>query len=1353
MTPEGLTATAGVEKPSNPFPGLRPFDFAESHLYFGRDGQSDQLIRKLSDKRFVAVVGTSGSGKSSLVRAGLLPDLFSGFMPGAGSHWRVALMRPGNDPLGNLARALCSKKVFGPREEDEEDGRTQEQREDDRRLREENRQIQEAVTEATLRRGSLGLVEAVRQNQMPSNECLLVVADQFEELFRFARAYASEQYRYEAAAFVKLLLEAARQREQNIYVVLTMRSDFLGDCSIFWDLPEAINEGQYLIPRMTRDQRAEAITGPVAVSGGQITQRLVNRLLNDMGDNPDLLPILQHALMRTWDEWSVMGKEHRAVHSGEAIDLCCYEAVGTMSEALSRHADEAYDELPDDRARLIAEKVFKSLTEKGEDNREVRRPTPLSHLAALTGASDEEVLTVLEVFRREGRSFVVVPSGEDPLVDISHESLIRNWQRLKTWVDEESQSAQIYTRLAETAVLHEQKHAALWGDPDLQLALDWRERTNPTETWAKRYYPAYDSAMNFLDASVKARDDAALKEERRRRREVRRTRLAAVIFFLLFLLSLAALVYANSQRTQAVAAQFRAEQSLSEATAANRRAEAALARANEQAELAKESAAVAEAAKEVAVKREREAVESKAAAVKSAEEARTSAEAALKARDEADKQKKVAVEAAENSRRLLYASGMNLAQQAYDGGSISNARETLYDHAPKFGERPGFDYRYLWRIFHMESKAVQVAPDVASAALADGGKLLVMRDIKPNEEGSGGDLELWDLTKGEGVLVPTGEEWVSEMAVSPDGKRVAFSGYPARAPGQIRWGKPEVKLAEIASPREAVKLPVDYDVNALAFSPDGRTLAVGNYPRGRALSGKLTLFDVSAPGRAEKRLEVEPETGVRSAAFSPDGRWLATVDSHGGLSVWEAGDAQPRCSTPRNDNYTSSAPFFSPDGNMVALPGRDGSTQFWAILDCSTVSALAPPEGGKANFVSFTGGGERDGRPVPMYVAVGYSDNSVRLWETPSGSLADKGIRLSPIVTLRGHDSAVTYTSFMPDGGLVSVDTEGRVKLWDAERLIREELEASLFTLNFTESIAFSPDGKLLAAGDRRGLNIFDAVTRKKKSGDDVPKLSGPVKDIAFSRDGRVFAAAAAGRGPRVWDARTFKELGPLQGLYVEADCVALSPDGRHLVGGGVEGPAKDKFTLRLWDVETGRALNSLTFGQRVHSVAFSPDGKLIAAGFHNGGVKTWDASLTRELSSWPGSQLRSNPVHSVAFSPDSRVLAATFDDGYLYAWEAGTVPAFASFRAHAGRVNSVAFSPDGKTLATAGFEKSKPGNVVRVWSALSFKQLVTMENTLEAVAVAFSPDGLTLAVGHSVVVNLWRGAPDDEIRVKVVID
>src|SRR5712692_9841369 len=488
---------------TNPFPGLRPFETDEYRLFFGREGQSDALIARLQRSHFLAVVGTSGSGKSSLVRAGLLPALRGGMMAGAGSGWRIAIMRPGSDPIGNLAIALADKEVLLeaggglPRAE------------------------AEAVIEATLRRGSLGLVDAARQARLNEHEKLLVVVDQFEELFRFRAARAPARTGDDASAFVKLLLEAAQQRELSIYIVPTMRSDFLGDCAQFQGLPEAINDGQYLIPRMTRDERRFAITGPVGVKRRKITEPLVNRLMNDVGDNPDQLPILQHALMRTWDYWAA----HR--RNGEPIGLEHYEAIGTMSEALSEHADEAWAEL-DERGRLIAERLFKALTERGADNREIRRPTRLGAICEIAGASLAEVAAVIEVFRGGGRSFLMPPAGVtldgETVIDISHESLIRNWQRLQTWVNEEAQSARIYRRLAEAAVLHREGSEGLLQDPGLQIALDWRHQNQPTAAWAERYHPEFAESIAYLEQSSIARDAAVAERERQRREELQRER-------------------------------------------------------------------------------------------------------------------------------------------------------------------------------------------------------------------------------------------------------------------------------------------------------------------------------------------------------------------------------------------------------------------------------------------------------------------------------------------------------------------------------------------------------------------------------------------------------------------------------------------------------------------------------------------------------------------------------------------------------------------------------------------------------------------------------------------------------------
>src|SRR5262245_24615651 len=661
---------------SNPFPGLRPFEVDESHLFFGRSGQSQQLIAKLSATRFLAVVGTSGSGKSSLARAGLLPALFGGFMTGAGSAWRVAIMRPGADAIGNLARALNHTEVFGSEDP-------------------ENNALQVAITEATLRRGGLGLVEAVRQANMPATENLLVMVDQFEEIFRVEQGRHDEGYENDKAAFIKLLLGAKNQTETPIYVALTMRSDYLGDCAQFWDLPEAINEGQYLIPRLTREQRRAAITGPVAVAGGEITPRLVNRLLNDVGDNPDQLPILQHALMRTWDEWL---RERESGRAGEretrghgdkvnpqsairdpqsdALDLRHYEAIGGMAQALSRHADEAFDEVGREmgaRGQQIAEKMFKALTETGADNRETRRPITLGQICDVTEASVVEVISVIEKFRAPGRSFLTPQAGApldaDSLIDISHESLIRGWERLRQWVEDEARSARIYVRLADTAELHRDGQAGLWGDPDLKLALGWQEKQMPNRHWARRYHPEFDLAMNFLRTSrerqieeiferehaqqEKLKQAEALAEAQRQRLEeqarsasrLRRFVAALIVAALLALLAagfaFSAYRRANTERGNANRQREIAEERKTEAE-----------RQKQLADAAKQDAlgqkAIAEAAKHTAEKNQREAEKLTYLAVRQTQ-------VADEATEEAKKQQEIAEHTA-------YAANMNLAR-------------------------------------------------------------------------------------------------------------------------------------------------------------------------------------------------------------------------------------------------------------------------------------------------------------------------------------------------------------------------------------------------------------------------------------------------------------------------------------------------------------------------------------------------------------------------------------------------------------------------------------------------------------------------------------------------------------------
>jgi tetratricopeptide (TPR) repeat protein/energy-coupling factor transporter ATP-binding protein EcfA2 len=489
---------------------LRPFKADEAYLFFGREKQTDELLRRLRVSRFLSVIGSSGSGKSSLVRCGLIPSLYGGAMSRAGSNWRIATFRPGDDPIDRLLDALTAPGILSVAGETPETSRL--------------------AIEAKLRRSALGLIDAVKLAQFPGHENLLVVVDQFEELFRFRQSRQVENPRDESIAFVKLLLEAARQAELPIYVALTMRSDFIGDCIEYPGLPEAINAGLYLVPQMSRDELRSAVSGPVAVAGGEVSQRLIQRLLNDVGVEQDQLPLLQHALMRTWDHWQAHCSD------GRPMDITDYEAVGTFRDALSRHADEALEETGSDHDRIVAGKLFKALTDIFSDPRGVRRPATIGKLVQICGVGEPEVIHIVEVFRRPGRSFLMPPSDEVPklssrnIIDISHESLMRRWTILTKWADEESRAASFYVRrLSPTAVGFAEGTAALWRDPDLANGLRWKQENDPTAAWAEQYNNLFPEVMEFLDRSENAETERRSKEKERQRL----TRIAAVAFAIL----------------------------------------------------------------------------------------------------------------------------------------------------------------------------------------------------------------------------------------------------------------------------------------------------------------------------------------------------------------------------------------------------------------------------------------------------------------------------------------------------------------------------------------------------------------------------------------------------------------------------------------------------------------------------------------------------------------------------------------------------------------------------------------------------------------------------------------------------
>lgn len=568
---------------SNPFPGLRPFEEDEDYLFFGREKQVDELLKKLRKNRFLVVVGASGSGKSSLVKCGLLPSLHGGMMSGAGFDWSIITFRPGSYPIFNMAEAIAKSGLYHDQEDPDDAS---------------NIKMNTAIIETALRRNNRGLSDTIKRSKkgnIPKKNFLILV-DQFEELFRFNQIEKSENKpQRDSKNFIDLLLQASVQEGINIYVTFTMRSEFLGDCTEFKGLPGAINKGQYLVPRLSRDELKDTITGPMSIGGAEISSRLLNRLLNDVGENPDQLPILQHALMRTWDNWQKNNSEDTP------LDLPNYDAIGTMTSALSIHAEEAYSELANTKERDLCERLFKSLTEKNKKNHGTRRPAKLDQLVKATSGDKETVMKIIDVFRNPERSFIVPPTDvelyDDSIIDISHESLMRVWERLINWVDDETESFGIYNKLCEAALEYQKGLTSLWVDPELQVALNWRDKNEPNVTWASRYNPFFEQTLEYLEHCENERELEKKKKELAQQLKMRRTRIFTII---LGVATLVTLVFAMIS----ISLKFKADENAIEATNQRKQALKEKKFAQVQQQLAEEQRKVADKQRKRAVKQE-----------------------------------------------------------------------------------------------------------------------------------------------------------------------------------------------------------------------------------------------------------------------------------------------------------------------------------------------------------------------------------------------------------------------------------------------------------------------------------------------------------------------------------------------------------------------------------------------------------------------------------------------------------------------------------------------------------------------------------------------------------------------------
>jgi WD40 repeat protein len=1170
----------------NPFVGLRPFNSDEGLLFFGRQDQAAELMRKLHLTRFLGVVGSSGCGKSSLIRAGLIPKLKAGFLVGDRDQWRIAVMKPGDAPLRNLAMALFDSAtgVLNPAapailEEIDLD----------------------ALIESFRRAGAQAAIDYMSKNTAISNTNLLLLVDQFEELFHFGIRTGDPKKRDEAADFVSIMLELAEQRALPIYVVMTMRSDYLGECDNFYGLPEALNRSQYLVPRLTRQQRQQAIEGPIRLFGEKIALRLIDRVLNDVGDQSDQLPVMQHALLRTWDNWRRSG--------AGAIDCLHYEKAGTIKRALSDDADSALEGMSDEE-RKITERMFQALTNVDTGNRRVRRHTHLSELREITGASREQLLKIINRFRGEGRCFLNVEDDkltDDPLVDISHESLIRQWKQLDIWLNDESDWRDIYVRLADDAERYRRGQVDLWRDPQLQIAIHWYADRKPNKAWAERYRSGFDAAIAFMEKSRAEREAEAerkkeladaLEREEARRKELRRNKLFSFFLTLALILSLVVGGYAFQLKVQAESAKME------------------LVRKNEDLDKARDNekkyneTLQSQIRKNLEYQKELEIQKGDLEAAKSRvtialEAAKRGAEIAEQseamARDQAERAEKQSAITSQRVAQLLGFQSVHLAPAGENDSEAMEKRALLAAQSLRMRTSSGEPLPTVEGV-HAAREIISLAPRIVKtqpiypygggAALSQDAKSLAT--LTPNK-----DAQLIDPVTGKSKItlgnLPDG---VAELSLSRDGKYLAVSsivGTIEDMPGARDKGlnatlasvKNDIQIKTFRTDDgrrfgQAIALHVPYGLKQnLLVSPDGSRLVtftiaeaqLWDTARGAPIGAQRpdppkTDAQDSTPSAQQRRApnqavkapvqtfeQVLWRHRITGAAFSHDGKRLATIHT-----------SDQRSSMGAQQEGTISRLFF------------------WDTETGAQIGSPVETDQKRNEFFSFVAF-----NPDGKYLLTILREITP---SAPSATIQLRDSQTGKLITSSTNPPDCKEAVFSSGSDALAVTTEGnlvvKLAIVNDDGSVNLKKESLIYYGPKPVAVAFSKDGLHLTVINVDG-EMTVAETQTKPAVKTIPVNEASNRFIAFTPDGRLLITKD-GRNIKVWnspdeqspDGRLTDVVLPTGASSIPPTAVAFSDNGAFL--------ATIEDYIRIWDTSRGRLLNQ-PGSDRIRLAAFSPNG------------------------------------------------------------------------------------------------------------------------------------------------------------------
>ncbi len=1197
-----------------PYKGLDVFTEDDVDLFFGRESIVKDLVSRVNESRAVFVTGASGSGKSSLVRAGLIPALKKAE---SSRRWLYAALTPERDPFEALARAFSRLK-------DPSLGTY---------FREHNQQAS-ALNDCA---------ESALSDD--PNQRLVLFVDQFEEVF-------TQLSQDKTRRFIDLIDHAATVENGRLILLFSLRSDFLSICQTYPQL-NALLGGKYAfapIGAMQPYELASAIAQPALRAGLKIDPALVAQIINDMQGEPGALPLMQFALKDLFDSQKAEG-------GVIALTLDDYLGHSGIHKALERHADHAFARLSEGEQEL-ARSIFSGLIEIGRGTQDTRRTALFEELVP-ANTNPEEIRTVVQ--KLAGARLIITDerAGKDT-VTIAHEKLIDAWPWLKKLVNENREAIALQNEIA--------TDAKEWDDHgrDPSYLYTGARLANAREKLEAKKLVLSGLAQAFIETGVKAHRDE-LEAERQRANQLRMRSVYLTFALAVALIAVGGAIFFGIQsRQQARIALGRqlAAQAQAINTARSSKQMIAVLLAIKSIELFPTSDAVIFllnndlSAHSISQETHDDTVTSVAfgpnskyvvsgSADKTARvwEATTGKEIVRMTHQDVitsvafSSDGKYIVSGSRDSTarvweattgkeiaRMTHVSNVRSAAFSPDGRYVVSGSDdgtarvweatTGKEIAGMGHEGPVYSFafspdgKYVVSGSNLTARVWKATTGKEIARMAHGAVVSSVAfspecDSKPGAplercgryiiSGSrDGTARVWEATTGKEIARMNHEDWVISVDFSPDGKYVVSASRDGTA-----------RVWEATTGKEIARMTHEDWVWMVAFSPDGRYVVSGSD------DGTARVWEATT---GKEIAHMTHEGAVFSVAFSLDGRYVVSGTADGTARVWEVATDKKAHRMTHEGAVTLVA--FSPDGRYVVSGSDDGTARVWKATTGKEIARMAHEDAVRS--IAFS--------PDGKYIVSGSRNGTVHVWEVATGK---EIVRMT-------HTDRVTSVAFSLDGRyVVSGSDDGTARVWEAttsKEIARMTHERAV------RSVTFSPNGKYAVSGSDDGTaRVWEANTGKE-----IARMihEGAVTLVAFSPDGKYAVSGSDDGTARVWEANTGKEIARMTHERAVRS-VTFSPDGRYVVSGSVDG------TARVWEAPTSKEIARMTHEGAVTLVAFSADGRYVVSGSVDGTARVWEATTGNEIAR----MIHEDAVRSVAFSPDDKYVVSGSDDGTARVW------------------------------------------------------------------------------------------------------